>query len=336
MQTSRAIPLHPDVHNGSGPSRIVACIDHTGISDHILPHAFAMGEALGAPVTLLQVLEARTTQEFRPDPIEWDIRRREVRGVLKKLAVAQDEGAATYNVELVEGDCADEINRWTKGKPETLIVLGTRSRCDKAKSGLGSTARNVIEGATGPILLVPVASRYDPAPRYRRLLVPLDGSSWAESVVPLAVRIARAFDAELVLTHVVSAPELTGNSPPEPEDMELREGIVRRNTRAANAHLDRVRRYIADQGQRVRVVCVRGDDARVSLARLVQSEGADLVVLSARGQGARRVSDMPHGTVTTYLTTHSPVPMLILQAGGRYEPPEEERNGRYSREPQMV
>jgi hypothetical protein len=42
------------------------------------------------------------------------------------------------------------------------------------------------------------------AARIRRLMVPLDGSAFAERALPLAVDIARRADAELVVVHVDS------------------------------------------------------------------------------------------------------------------------------------
>jgi K+-sensing histidine kinase KdpD len=53
---------------------------------------------------------------------------------------------------------------------------------------------------------------------YRRVVVPLDGSRWAESVLPLAVRLAKASEAELLLVHVVPTPEMIEARPLEVED----------------------------------------------------------------------------------------------------------------------
>jgi nucleotide-binding universal stress UspA family protein len=36
---------------------------------------------------------------------------------------------------------------------------------------------------------------------YRRILVPLDGSKLAEAALPLAIRIAKCFDSEVILFH---------------------------------------------------------------------------------------------------------------------------------------
>jgi nucleotide-binding universal stress UspA family protein len=61
---------------------------------------------------------------------------------------------------------------------------------------------------------------------------------------------------------------------------------------------------------------LRGDDIRSSLTKFVDSEHVDLVVLSSRGHGCRRVSDVPYGNVARYLITHSPSPVLIVRPTG--------------------
>ena len=69
-----------------GTPHVVACVDHSENAAKVIPHAYAIAEALGVPVTLLQVLEAKPTHSIRPDPIEWDLRRHEARSMLRHLA----------------------------------------------------------------------------------------------------------------------------------------------------------------------------------------------------------------------------------------------------------
>src|SRR3546814_8945346 len=73
--------------------------------------------------------------------------------------------------------------------------------------------------------LFPYTTLFRSAPdqSYQRILVPLDGSRWAESVLPLAARIARAANAEILLAHVVPAPEMIEARPLEMEDKERSE-----------------------------------------------------------------------------------------------------------------
>src|SRR3546814_15735031 len=83
-----------------------------------------------------------------------------------------------------------------------------------------------------PILLVPPNAEPKPD-SYRRIVVPLDGSCWAESVLPVATRLARAADAELVLAHIVPRPELTVLRPLELEAQLMPQRVVARKAATA-------------------------------------------------------------------------------------------------------
>jgi nucleotide-binding universal stress UspA family protein len=139
----------------------------------------------------------------------------------------------------------------------------------------------------------------------------VDGSPRAESVLPLAVRVAASAAAELLVAHVVPSPGLTEVGPPDTEDVDLRERITRRNVRVATAYLDRLRARLGTSGSPPRVMVLRDGDVRTRLERLVQDEAVDLVVLSSHGHSGR--TSVPYGSVTADLVLHSPVPLLIVR-----------------------
>ena len=66
-----------------------------------------------------------------------------------------------------------------------------------------------------------------PGLRYQRILVPLDGTPRAETILPAAAVLARAHNAQIVLTHLVQQPALPRRTPPSREDVELADQLVR-------------------------------------------------------------------------------------------------------------
>ena len=61
---------------------------------------------------------------------------------------------------------------------------------------------------------------------YQRILVPLDGSTTSEAVLPHAEKLARALNVEIVLLHVdvIPAPHLNltrVTAPPQPEEVKI-------------------------------------------------------------------------------------------------------------------
>jgi nucleotide-binding universal stress UspA family protein len=304
-----------------GARHVVACVDHSENAAKIIPHAYAIAEALGVPVTLLQVLVAKPTHSIRPDPIEWALRRHEARSILRHLAELPESTAEVAGIELAEGLIADEIIRFTNGHRDNLLVLGTQGDPVAGRHCIGGTVHNVLDRASGSVLLVPTTTG-SVSPSYERILVPLDGSPWAESALPLAVRVAQAADAELVLVHVVPVPELTAPRPLEPDDIELRSRVIERNELTARDYLDRIRKQLSARELRVRVIMKRCDNVCTTLAQIVAAEAADLVIMSARGHGSCQHSDVHYGSVASYLMTHVTMPVLIARPDTAMPKPE--------------
>ena len=296
-------------------SHVVACVDRSDMAQKILPHAAAIASDLGASMSLLRVLEPPPSGEAQADPIEWDIRRREARESLEQLANSQAEQVGFIETNVLEGQAAEQICSCAADRSADIIVLGLHGEDMPAGNGLGNTVRRVIDRVSGAVLLVPTSVVKEYVVHYRRMLVPLDGSARAESVLPLAVRLARAERAELILAHIVPEPILTDVGVPQEGDSELRERVLQRNRQVAQKYLDRIRARIMQNGLTVGVLVMRNGDARGVLPQLIADKGIDFVILSAHGHSGR--ADTPYGSVTAHLVTHSTAPILVVMNNNR-------------------
>ena len=297
---------------GFPDGNVAVYVDRSEYSRKVLPHARSIANALGLSATLLHVVETGPATGVGPDPIEWDLLRREARKTLGRCAKTYGANGDHAEAEIVEGRPAEQICRWARDHVTDLIVLCTQGEGELTARGIGSIAREVVDQAGSSVLLVPASVELKAgAVRYRRILVPLDGSSPAESVIPLATRIAGAFGAELLLVHVVPVPELTESGPAEAEDLKLLDELVSRNEAAARAYLNRLKTRLAQKGVSVRVLVLQGGDARSLVPRVAVEQGVDLVVLSAHGRSNR--SDTSCGSVTSHLITHLVTPVMIVR-----------------------
>lgn len=144
---------------------------------------------------------------------------------------------------------------------------------------------------------------------FRTILVPLDGSRFAEAALPIASRLARdgSSDLHLVLAHPL-VPALVGMGefavPPTGLDEELRSQesscLVKTAADLVLAGVGPVE-YREVEGPAGPAVC---DEA----ARL----DADLVVMATHGRGA--AGRLWHGSVADYVVRHLTVPILLVYA----------------------
>ncbi len=145
---------------------------------------------------------------------------------------------------------------------------------------------------------------------FRSILVPLDGSIFAEHALPLAVSAARCCSATLRLLRVVPPLADYFFMPPQmndPLDKELRQ--LHRDD--AQAYLESVVQRLANV---VPVICdVLEEEEGVceSICADAVKTGADLIVLSSHGRGA--VARFWLGSNADKLIRTAPVPLLLAR-----------------------
>lgn len=149
---------------------------------------------------------------------------------------------------------------------------------------------------------------------FRRLLVPLDGSPFAASVVPLALDLAHRAGGEVRFVVVTPPPPMSDGSV-----------TVLNPSLAPSLHTEN-RRYLDDllsreAGKGVRLSGELLDGPVVDmLADAVRAHGSDLVVLATHGRGG--FSRFWLGSTATGLIRQSPAPLLLLRPGeGELLPP---------------
>ncbi len=305
--------------HASSPARtqVVACIDAVPDSGKTVPYGVMAAKALAAELTLLHVIETKENSRVPYDPITSELRHRETLIRIEELAQKCDGEAAAIHTTVLEGRPAEQICRWALNHEASLIVVSAHDN----GSAPGDTVRSILSRAAGTaVLVVPNRAPMADDASYRRIMAPLDGSSRAETALPLALRLARSFGAELMLAHAVPEPEFTEIGPREPEDEELRQRLMRRNETVARTYLNRVQTRLADQSVNVITEILSGGDARHLLARTVSERNIDLVVMSSHGRSGH--VDMAAGNTANHLITHAPVPVVVVRdSAGRTNSP---------------
>lgn len=145
---------------------------------------------------------------------------------------------------------------------------------------------------------------------FRTILVPLDGSVFAEHALPLAVSVAGHCGAGLRLLRVVPPLADYYFMPPQlndPLDTELRQ-LHRRD---AQAYLDGVVERLRGVCPAVCDVVEEEEGVCESICADVVKTGADLIVLSSHGRGA--VARFWLGSIADKLVRTAPVPVLLAR-----------------------
>lgn len=292
---------------------VMACVDGSPAGPLVFAHARAISNCLDSPLTLAQVVEVRKSSRTPKDPFEWQIICSESRAHLHHVVDFEDTSGEPVEEVLLHGVVGDEINRWATANQASLLVFATHKPGRSRTHMLGSTARRLLETSERSILLVPPEASTQTDIRYRRLLVPLDGSRRAENVLPVAVRIARQNDADIVLVHVVPTPEIFDSGPDDELSRDLCAKIHDAGEQMARHYLETLRYRLSNEKVRVKVIIAGEGDPRVNLRQIAGEQDADLIVMSAHGHTG--LVDQPCGSVTDYLANHLSIPLLIVRDG---------------------
>lgn len=297
--------------NSTPLREVLACVDGSELGSGLMLHAHAIACALGARLTLLRVLETEVANVAPADSLSWEIRQLEARAHLDGLAAKLHRLEPGVRSELIQGHAAEQICSWAEQHDIDLTALCSHGERGVTDFDLASTARKLIDRVSGSLLLVPSAAASKAEVRYQRILVPLDGSPRAESVVPIAMRIAAFEKAEVLFVHVVPVPEITREGAFDTEGADLERRVIEHNHRVANIYLDRIRARASQAGASVRALVIGDGSVRTRLERVIREEQADLVVMSAHGHSG--LIDSPCGSVTEYAMTHAATPTLVVR-----------------------
>jgi nucleotide-binding universal stress UspA family protein len=292
---------------------IVVPLDGSSLAERVLPHTVAVARAMDAKVTLLRAVARKPPESGSRavDPLSWHMRKSEAEAYMKEMAQRLRETGLAAQVRLAEGRAANSIIEFAREEDVDLIIISSHGDSGLSAWNISSVVQKVILRAYTPTMIVrayqPVTEELDDL-RYRRLLVPLDGSQRAECTLPWAREIAEHHDGCLILAHVVKEPEVPRRAPLSEEEADLVERLTALNREKGQAYLDDLAgRLDLDVEPRL----VVSEDPAMALHTLADEEEVDLVVMAAHGYSGKK--SWPYGSVALNFIAYGSEPLLIVQ-----------------------
>ena len=290
------------------PHRILLCLDGTVSSETCIPYGVALAQIYDSHIVLVHVMQPyapRYAGATSSDPLGWEISRQQAQHYLEsqRTTIAQASGASV-ELRIEQGSAAARIVALARELDVDITLLGP------PVPNRGSTFDQVLAALGRSVLVARGVAQPNGAGMLRQILVPLDGSSRAESIIPAVARMANYNQSEVVLTHVVQAPQVTAPLY-DILDMALAQRLAKRVEDAAQLYLEGIALRLRNNGVQARTVVVRHDDPRQHLLEFSQTMQADLVVLTAHGAACN--SAQPLGSMPTYLLKHANAAILVLQ-----------------------
>ena len=298
-------------------NKILVPLDGSDTAEKVLPYARCFAGKFNIPVDLLAVVDigdiashmASEKARFLDVLIEEAVNQSTsyLRGIATSFAAAQ------VSCTVAKGKAADTIIENAAGDPAILIAMATHGRSGLNRFLLGSVAEKVLRGASNPMLLIRAASEAKSVGEaiFKSIIVPMDGSELAASVLPIAAELAQKLDLDVELFSVYHIPYnvYAGD-----------EGFYASHYDALLASArDEAQEYLEKQAAEVkklgapRVVCSTKEGfAADEIIALGRKTADNLIAMSSHGRsGVRR---WVLGSVAETVVRHCDDPILVIRA----------------------
>jgi nucleotide-binding universal stress UspA family protein len=298
--------------------KILVPLDGSELAECVLPHVEALaGGHAGADVTLLYVvspLDAPMVSAAYKKKIETDARAA-AHSYVKKLATKPGLKGRS-SVKVLFGRPAETIISFAAKNKFELIVMATHGRSGIGQWFYGSVTEKVLQGSKIPLWLVKAtACKMDYGHRKLRVLVPLDGSRLAESVLPQVKELTKQLPhnkLDIVLTRVceIFAPPI---SYPPPMSLSWDEYLKYETTRCkeiCRSYLAGVREKLAKSKVTARTAVPEGNPAE-ELIEYVARNSVDLIVMSTHGRTG--INKWAFGSIAEKVLKGAGCPILLVR-----------------------
>ncbi|MCO4100011.1 MAG: universal stress protein [Gemmatimonas sp.] len=298
---------------------ILVPYDGSAHSARALPVAAALAARTGAKVELVTVHDPSAYIPFVPGEVAIPVydqelvqahRERDQRALDDALAQLRATGITASGV-LLDGTIVEALVEHMAAAGSELVILTTHGRSGFARLRLGSVASALLTRATVPVLLVRGAGSEEPATPPTlptgALLCALDGSAFAEAIVPHASTFAQATGMQLHLVavtvpHAVSlAPFGTEALLADPEALE------------AESHVrdDYLHRIAATCPAGTTVHTITDMSASQGILDAAAEKPCGAIALATHGRSGFRRFVL--GSVADEVIRHAHVPVLVVR-----------------------
>lgn len=282
--------------------RILVPLDGSELAEGALPYAEGIATKLHSQVILLTV------------SAPGDYLQRPLRAYLEKKAGELLSSGVEASPVVVEGDAANEILNHAEENRVGLIIISTHGRSGISRWALGNIANKVLQASHIPTLLIKSSEleTTSTGKELRSILVPLDGSQFAEAIIPYVAGLAQGMDGEVALVRVVEPtklPHLAGYG--QWVDWEKYEkDLLAEAEKEAKRYLSKQEDALRHQGVGVSSTLLLGKPSQTIL-QYSEDNSVSLIALSTHGFSG--ITRWAYGSVASKIIETSSKPVLLVR-----------------------
>ncbi|MFH1523425.1 MAG: universal stress protein [Chloroflexota bacterium] len=292
--------------------QILVPLDGSKLAEATLPAAASLAQTLKAPVTLLHIIEQDAPAEVHRD--RHLTKPDEAEAYLKEIASRAFPTKVKVGTHVHTAPVADVarsiVEHATQEFQPDLIILCAHGNSGMRELIFGNIAQQVVAASGTPVLLIKPDEVSTPF-QMKRILVPLDNESLHDGVLPTAVKLAKAYGAQLDLLCVIPTPSTDSGEHAASGTMlpmtaaaylDIAEEIAGEHFQT---HLDE----FLKAGISATAEIARGDPAPV-IAKTAERFDADLILFGTHGRAG--LDAFWNRSVTAAVAHRTKIPLLLV------------------------
>jgi nucleotide-binding universal stress UspA family protein len=294
------------------PTPIIVPLDRSELAEEALPLASSIAARLQRP---LQLTLVHTGIPMLPEAgpngmldLDARLRQDEQAYLLQVARRLERERGVPVTTAILEGPVAPTLIAHTQSTDADLVVMSTHGRGGLNRLFLGSVADRLVRGLHCPLVLVHVGDGFTaPAPdEQRRILIPLDGSALAESIIDRVLTVFGPDHMVLDLVQVVSPSHelFSSGSAPLTVPTHLEQHLL-----VSNRYLHAVATRLRQLGLTVHIQTRVDSSVPHAILGHADEHQSHLIAVATRGLGG--LERMLLGSVADKLVRGASVPLLV-------------------------
>ena len=297
-------------------SKMLIPLDGSKTSEKVLPYARHLAGKLKLPVELLAAIDiaemATHISAERARHLDTMIEDG-VRASTNYLRdVAATFAGAKVTCTVAKDRAEDTIIEKGDADANLLIAMATHGRSGLNRFLLGSVTEKVLRGSANPLLLIRANedSKATGEAALKSIIVPLDGSELAESVLPAVASMAKELALEVVLFRAYHIPYNTYGA--DDAYMVNYEELIAAVRDEAQEYIEKKVAEMKKLGVGMVTAVTKEGFAGDEIIAMGQRTPDNLIAMCSHGRsGVRR---FVLGSVTETVVRHSGDPVLVLRA----------------------
>jgi nucleotide-binding universal stress UspA family protein len=179
-------------------SKILIPLDGSLLAEQVYPHVIEIARKFSSEINLVSVCEPGETESVTACELYINKEANQLRHIL-------EDQSLQVKATILEGNPGEKILEYAKQNLNDIIMLSSHGRSGIQPWSLGTTVDKILHITSIPLIVIRIQenSVLTHTSIFKRIMVPLDGSTAGASIIGYILELVQKIPAEVILIQVI-------------------------------------------------------------------------------------------------------------------------------------